>query len=658
MAGRRDFRGDMSACFSNPWKKGGRVFQSLEKPWSLARLAALALALAPAAGTAQLLGTNEHAHLRSALTCLNMTEADLAFQKDLGEPLVVLQRARTILADPLQLPALGDRVLEGVSGSDPASVWSLAADLLETDAPATRGAAPVADFPGALNAFLAEAQAAGTLLSRAFSDLTEAEARYAVAAYLAGPFDAEDRAPVREALSAAGLAEEDIQRAIRESLDIDPKPSSTNLLAILGKVKLGDVLAAGRCFQEAVYRLAENAAAVQAWPDKATVMSTPMGDLVAGTTGHDVYTNAALLILDPGGNDTYSGVGAANGLKAAPLAAVIDLGGNDRYAGGGLLGAAAAVFGISLVFDGWGDDAYDAEYLGQGAAVVGIGWLEDRGGRDRYRAYGHAQGAAFCGVGCLRDGGGDDRYEVGFCGQGYAGVMGVGCLADEEGNDRYVAGGRERDHERNDRRFISLSQGFATGLRPFAGGGVGALVDLDGDDAYVADVFGQGVGYWYSIGLLLDRAGDDTYRVFQYGQGTGIHLSGGLLADGAGDDRYDGSILAQGSAHDCAVGMLFDREGNDRYRADHDAQGHGMNNALAILADSAGDDVYRAKRCDSCQGIGNNGGMREYGSLAVLLDLGGADRYSCGATNGCRLLRPDFGIVYDLQPPRDTNGHE
>ena len=66
--------------------------------------------------------------------------------------------------------------------------------------------------------------------------------------------------------------------------------------------------------------------------------------------------------------------------------------------------------------------------------------------------------------------------------------------------------------------------------------------------------------------------------------------------------------------------------------------------------DSAGDDSYFGRQTDECQGIGNDAGEREYGSLAVLMDLAGRDVYSCGATNGCRMTRPDFGIIYDDQP--------
>ena len=132
-----------------------------------------------------------------------------------------------------------------------------------------------------------------------------------------------------------------------------------------------------------------------------------------------------------------------------------------------------------------------------------------------------------------------------------------------------------------------------------------------------------------------------------YGQGSGIHLSSGLLWDGEGNDKYTGYILSQGNAHDYAVGMLFDKEGDDTYTADHHAQARAVNNSVAILVDTSGDDGYLARQNGECQGIGNTGGHRDYGSLALLLDLDGKDFYSCGAVDGARMQRPLYGIIYD-----------
>jgi hypothetical protein len=189
---------------------------------------------------------------------------------------------------------------------------------------------------------------------------------------------------------------------------------------------------------------------------------------------------------------------------------------------------------------------------------------------------------------------------------------------------------------------------MSMGVRPFAGGGYGVLIDRSGNDAYIADVFGQGVSYWYSVGMLLDGAGNDTYDVHHYGQGSGIHMSVGLLADYGGQDRYGGHILTQGNAHDYGVGMLVDHDGDDTYTADHHAQGRALNNGFAVLFDRAGDDAYFGRQPGRCQGVGNDGGKREYGSIAVLMDLAGRDRYTCGAHDGTRMLRPDFGVVYDV----------
>jgi hypothetical protein len=277
--------------------------------------------------------------------------------------------------------------------------------------------------------------------------------------------------------------------------------------------------------------------------------------------------------------------------------------------------------------------------------------LDDRAGYDRYKAAAMSQGAGVVGAGILRDRGDSDIYDVGFEGQGFAGLLGLGWLIDEGGYERYIAGSREPDHERNPDRYLSMSQGFSVGMRPFAGGGVGALVDLAGNDTYVADVFGQGCSYYYSAGFLIDRAGNDTYNIYQYGQGTGVHLSHGLLADLRGSDIYTGFVLAQGAAHDYAVGLLFDRAGNDTYTADSHSQARGMNNGLAMLVDSSGNDAYFGRRRFECQGIGNTGGLRDYGSLAILLDLAGADVYSCGASDGDRTLRPLYGIICDLERP-------
>ncbi|MBN1672620.1 MAG: hypothetical protein JXR37_16380 [Kiritimatiellae bacterium] len=610
----------------------------------------------------------DRTHLIAALAHLNMTTNDLRFEKDVAEPRFALARTRRILTDPLELPALADEILAAAGDKAP-DYWRLFAGLLEAGAgPDAREASPAAPAGGpawpaspdprlveALRRFYAAAQRADGLLARAFGALRPEERAHAAASVLASSFAVEDYPARRAALVREGIPDTAIQRVLDEDLDIDPGPAADISIAIIERTDVGALLDAGRAIAEAADALCREATALSAWPERPVTVPTPLGTISVGSEQADTHADAALLILDPGGADRYEGLaGTANGLQGRPLGVVVDLAGNDVYESERLLGAGAALFGAAFVLDAAGDDVYRAAYCGQAAGLFGVGGLEDRAGDDIYRAHGFAQGAGTVGAGLLHDRDGRDLYDVGFYGQAFAGVRGAGLLIDRRGNDRYNAGGRLPDHERFDARYLSLSQGFAIGMRPFAGGGIAALVDLAGNDTYQADVYGQGASYWYAAGLLLDAAGNDTYHMFQYGQGSGIHLSAGLLADGDGDDVYSGFALLQGDAHDYAVGMLFDHAGNDTYAAHEAAAGCALNNAFALLLDSAGNDAYLSRQTTSCQGIGRESPYREYGGLAMLLDIAGTDTYACGAPDGARILRPDFGIIYDVEGPAQS----
>jgi len=621
--------------------------------------------------SAPILGTRGRQHLEQALAVLNMREQDLGFEKDVAEPQFALERLRAMLGRPLDLPVMADEVMASVEAGNPAAILDLAADLLESPrrpAPSHEATGAGVEWPAdldpeltrALRAFVRCAEHARHLLDKGFEDVPGPDRRHAAASRLAGLFNAEDRPEVRTALYDAGLSTGLVVRVIREGRAIDPEPAAGRYLDIVTRTDLATVLAAAHVVLEAAGRLEAAVADVRSWPDQPLRVITPCGDIYIGSVGADRFTGKALLILDPGGADVYSGqAGVANGLEDAAVAVVLDLAGDDQYVGTGVAGPGTALFGVTALIDRDGSDVHRAAYTGQAAALFGVSWMEDKQGDDVFQAYGHSQAAGTCGLGVLRDRAGNDLYDVGVCGQGFAGVRGIGLLIDDAGNDRYTAGGREPDHERHPDRYLSLSQGFAIGIRPFAGGGIAALVDRSGNDTYEADVYGQGVSYWYSAGMLLDMAGNDTYSVYHYGQGSGIHLSLGLLADGGGNDFYTGYILAQGNAHDYAVGMLFDRAGDDTYTADHHAQGRAIHNSTALLVDHGGKDAYFARRNTECQGIGSNAERRDYGSLSLLLDLAGKDRYTCGARDDACLIRPDHGVVYDTNaadaPPRGAD---
>lgn len=627
------------------------------------------ISAAAAADPSALLATNDLANLHGALECMGMTEADLGFDKDVAKPRWALGWVRETLRQPLRLPETAARIRAAATG-DTAEVWRLSSELLEASAPSpardgrevgfAASNALTPHLAGFIGEFVEQAGLARDALDRALAPVPPAGRSYAAASVLAGLLALEDHADRAAAIRAAGATSGDVARVEAEALDLDPAPASSNVLDVLLGVDPGELLRGGERLHAAAVRLAEQARSVRDWPAAPVVVPTELGNVVVGTPGPDRYEAPALLIIDPGGDDVYAGeAGVANGLRAGPgraesgaarpveVAATIDLAGNDVYEGRGVFGPGSALFGLAIQLDAEGNDVRHDPYAGQAAALCGVAWLEDRAGDDSYRGGQFCQGAAVAGLAVLDDGGGNDLYEAGLAAQAYSGVRGAGWLIDRAGNDRYLAGNREPDWGRHADRFLSLSQGFSIGMRPFSGGGFAALVDLAGNDTYVADVYGQGVSYWYSAGFLLDLQGNDTYRMFHYGQGSGIHLSLGLLSDEGGDDAYVGSVLAQGNGHDYAVGMLIDRAGNDSYTADQHSQGRGLYNALGILVDAAGDDVYFARQTNECQGLGHEGATREYGCLGLLIDESGADQYACRADNATATLRPWYGLVWD-----------
>ena len=632
------------------------------KQLTLAAAIAVLLALPARAEWRDVLGPTETNHLASVLDILNMSTNDLGFDKDVGRPTNTLGYVREMLHAPMRLPAMADELMRAIEANSVEELSRTCCRFLEvtnspppTFSPTPAVASTLAadarlgrELAMAIDRFVSAAVPIAAGVSNAFAQLTADEQNYLAASQLlpllggngVGGDDAAAQFGIPAATIRAGRAHDD---------DIDPEPEALRIIDLIGKVDFALLFGSGAAFHQACRELAGAAARTKQWPAAVVRVTSPLGEILVGTGGRDVFDRRAFLILDPGGDDLYVDTGAvANGLRGARVAAALDLGGDDHYQGRKAPGPGSALYGVALLFDAAGNDRYDAGGIGQSAAVLGITGLEDVAGNDTYTALKHSQAAGTCGIAILRDRAGIDTYDVGMRGQAYAGVRGLGLLIDDGGNDRYVAGGRDGDHERHAEHFLSLSQGFATGARPFAGGGVAALVDRGGNDTYTADVYGQGVSYWYSVGMLIDESGHDRYSLHEYGQGSGIHLSHGLLVEGGGNDVYYGWSLAQGNAHDYAVGMLFDRGGDDTYTADHYAQGRGINNALGLLLDSDGRDAYLGRRPASCQGIGHNSSKRDYGSVSLLLDLKGRDIYTCTATNGAALIREDVGIVYDF----------
>jgi hypothetical protein len=356
-------------------------------------------------------------------------------------------------------------------------------------------------------------------------------------------------------------------------------------------------------------------------------VETPKGEIVIGGLGRNLYVGKKYLIIDLGGDDQYF-IPEIEEENEANSSVIIDLEGQDLYKSQRNYCFGSGFFGFGILFDCQGDDDYLANSFSLGAGLFGMGILVDEEGNDKYVGDTYTQGAGGFGIGILQDQKGNDSYSGCLYAQGFGFVKGLGGLVDISGNDTYFAGGKYKDIIRYEDHFISLSQGFAYGIRPILSGGIGVLVDLSGNDTYTSDIFGQGSSYWWSLGALVDFSGNDNYISYQYAQGAATHMTLGCLIDKRGNDNYISHGVSQGCGHDYACGILEDREGNDNYVTFGLSQGAGNANGIGIIIDQKGDDKYMVGQKSDTQGYGD--GRREFGSIGIFLDMSGKDEYIGG----------------------------
>ncbi len=381
-----------------------------------------------------------------------------------------------------------------------------------------------------------------------------------------------------------------------------------------------------------------------------TRIHTPEGLVIVGGAGDNVYSEEALVIIDLGGNDRYLDTVGGNVL---PFRVVIDFSGNDLYLSQKDFAQGAGFLGGGFLIDLEGDDHYQSASFAQGAGVLGVGMLVDAEGNDVYRCHAFCQGAGFLGIGIVAELSGNDQFSAAVYAQGFGFIRGLGVLLERQGHDRFFAGGVYPDHREPEKAYLSMSQGFGYGLRPWdslagASGGIGILDDARGNDSYIGDYFSQGSAYWFALGILNDSEGHDQYIAARYSQGAGIHLAAGMLNDATGDDQYLARFgVSQGCGHDLAVGFLLDNGGDDRYIGGVLSQGVGNGNGLGVLNDNGGQDEYHLR--NQGQGHGNPLAFRQLNSFGILFDTGGGeDRYSSGRRNNQVSLQPQWGLLADL----------
>ena len=611
--------------------------------------AILLCVLALASTSVFALDSNELRAVELGLRALRMTPVDLAFKKDMTESEFILHPARVFLQSPLMLPESGEAILhviKSVNSLDSATSFPRVMLNVSLKSAPTRHVAISSNLPPAV------AQAVDEIYSAALSvKPVNKKLRPALDAFAVESLRLDKDAAELDAWDKLGMDTRALRELLKrdEQLELQDAELGTAVLEAADGFDLPEQMSAFWRVANAANRAVSSLRTTKFTGEFQIEQDTELGKIIIGGVGRNVYTNEAFLIIDLGGDDIYlNSAGGANGLVGRPVSVVIDLAGNDHYISRQSFSQGAGLFGIGILADCGGDDVYVAKHLSQGAGFSGCGLLADYGGHDSFEADTFCQGAGMFGAGVLWQRGGNTTYRANQMTQGFGGVQGCGLLLDEAGNDVYVAGGKEACPW-TPGHYFTLAQGMGFGMRPFAGGGVGVLCDLKGDDRYVADVYGQGVSYWYAVGMLLDAEGNDSYEAYQYVQGAGIHLSSGLLMDWTGNDQYTARALCQGTAHDYSVGILVDRAGNDRYMGDSTAQGGAINNSFALLLDCAGDDFYAGHDPNLSQGSGHDGGKREYGSIALLLDLAGRDTYSQGQTNGMMWLKPLYGAGLDCE---------
>ncbi|MBI4880295.1 MAG: hypothetical protein HY812_11655 [Planctomycetes bacterium] len=391
---------------------------------------------------------------------------------------------------------------------------------------------------------------------------------------------------------------------------------------------------------------------------------TPLGWVrIRGCGDDSLCGEDDLLVVDLGGNDSYSGgVGASS--AARPIGLLLDLQGDDEYASD-VPAQGAGLTGIGVLIDAAGNDEYRARRYAQGAGQFGLGLLADLGGDDSYSNDFSGQGCGYFGIGLLFDAAGADRYRLLADGQGLGGVGGVGVLADRCGNDAYTAvrehsvTGRPSYHSPDLDVGVSNAQGCGMGRRGDGSdghswaGGLGALLDGEGDDVYKSGNWSMGTGYWFGAGFLHDGGGNDEYHGVAYSQGTGAHFCIGVLVDEAGDDKHlaeENSHSSIAWAHDFTISIVLNAAGDDLYSVKDGGLSYSINRSQALLLDLGGNDTYVTEKVPRPGSARNDekfrarGGVSSYfadtTSLGLFLDVGGQDTYFAGLQNDSHWLDP------------------
>jgi len=394
---------------------------------------------------------------------------------------------------------------------------------------------------------------------------------------------------------------------------------------------------------------------------------TPYGWIIIGGAGKNSYDvkEPVALIVDIGGNDSYSGRIASSADPEHGVSAILDYSGEDTYTGN-TCALATGRLGCGVIVDCKGNDRYMANFGGIGVGLAGYGIVVDYAGDDMYKGEQYTIGAGIVGMGYVFDKRGSDSYACDMYGIGLGGPCAFGIVSDLSGNDHYRCGFKEPsgynpgdapNAKPGDPNFQyegwGIGMGLGRRLYPFdkdkyqkltLAGGIGVVADVSGDDLYESSNFSLGCGYFFGIGVFADFKGNDHYKAARYGNGSGAHYAEGLFIDYEGNDIYDstGPTYNCGCSWDKSIFLFVDAAGNDTYNLQKSAgPGRGDIGSWGAAADLEGDDVYNLTMMP---------GTNSSSGLSAFYDEAGNDRYNTPGQqvkNGTKQKVGDAGLFWD-----------
>jgi hypothetical protein len=537
-------------------------------------------------------GPRELKAIEETLYTINVKPSDLGYRKG---PLPVdpcrLPLIQKMMHDPISIPAQADRLLAPLrKHAKPSEVMALLAAEMPGGAkldvsdlkPLEVKLKPeqARDIPDWLQPIIVRL-AGAYRASRAERDLAFADLK------------PQDRTLLLDNINGF-LQEEDLGFKLDKGIEKDPAP----YWKIIESVKYEHIWRSGlfmmREIEVACDAIKKAQPQWKGWKGVAR-LATPEGDVVIAGPGHNRHEQAADVIIDLGGQNTYVG--------EATRAWIVNFEGGNHYKAPSI-SLGAGILDCRVLWDWQGNNVYEGQSMTQGFGAFGMGLLINEGGGNTYRADMFAQGAARS--------------------------WSAGLLANRGGHNIFQAGGKYVHKPLLEKEGFTetMGQGFAIGFRgdnngtPSRSGGIGLLWSGAGYNTYAGGTFCQGASYWFAFGCLCDDGGNNQYVANYYSQASAMHMTVAALITHGSQNVYAINIGASHAiGHDWGIAMLWTEGGSNLYAAGGASAGTAIANGVGIFVVSAGNNRFML------DGPASANLARDSGSLALFVELGGKSLY-------------------------------